>query len=50
MLQLKDFRASQEKEPCIRLTQENLMKFLVQYIYLYILISDGLCLTISSLS
>jgi len=26
LLQLKDLRASQEKEPCIGLTQENLIK------------------------
>jgi len=34
ILQLKDFKAGQREEPCIKITQENLMEFLVQSIYL----------------
>jgi len=34
MLQLKTYRVKSTKEPCIGLTQENLIKFQVQNVYL----------------
>jgi len=37
MLQLQDLRVDQVKESCIGLTQENLMEFLVQSIYIYLI-------------
>jgi len=49
LLQSQDLRISQANEPCIGLTQENSMEFLVQCIYLYILTIDGLFLVIYSL-
>ena len=49
MLQTQVLRVGQANESCIELTQKNSMEFLVQYIYLYILTSDGPCLAISSL-
>jgi len=39
MLQLKDLRVGQWEEPCIRLTQENSIEFLVQSSLPYILVS-----------
>jgi len=50
MLQTQVLRVGQANKPCVRLIQENLMEFLIQYIYLYILTSDSPCSTISSLS
>jgi len=38
-----------ERNLVLELTQENLIEFLVQDIYLYILTSGGLCATTSSL-
>ena len=49
MLQTQVLKVKQANKPYIGLTQENLMEFLVQYIYFYILTSDGLCSAISSL-
>ena len=49
MVTNSSLRISQVNEPCIGLTYENLIEFLVQYIYLYILISNSLYLAISSL-
>ena len=49
LLQTQVLRVKQVNKPCIRLTQENSIEFLVQCIYLYIITSDGLCSTISSL-
>ena len=49
ILQFKDLRIGQRKEPCIEVIQKNSIEFLVQYIYLYILTSNGLCSTTSSL-
>jgi len=43
MLQLKDLRVGQWKEPCIRLTQENLIENSVQDSLPYILKSYGPC-------
>jgi len=43
MLQIKDLRVGQWKEPCIGLTQENLIENSVQNCLLYIQISNGLC-------
>ena len=43
MLQLKDLRVGQWKEPCIRLTQENSIESSVQDGLPYIQIPNGLC-------
>ena len=43
LLQLQDLRVGQVKEPCIGLTQENLIENSVQDCLPYILIPDGLC-------
>jgi len=43
VLQIKDLRVGQWKEPCIRLTQENLIENSVQDCLPYILIPNGPC-------
>ena len=43
MLQIKDLRGGQWKEPYIRLTQENLIENSIQDCLPYILIPNGLC-------
>jgi len=43
VLQFKDLRVGQRKEPCIGLTQENLIENSVQDCLPYILIPNGLC-------
>ena len=43
MLQLKDLRVGQWKEPCIGLTQENLIESSVQDGLPYIPLPNGLC-------
>jgi len=43
LLQIKDLRVDQVKEPCIRLTQENSIENSVQDCLPYILIPNGLC-------
>jgi len=43
MLQIKDLRVGQWKEPCIRLTQENSIENSVQDCLPYILIPNGPC-------
>ena len=42
VLQTQDLSVDQANKPCIKLTQENSIEFLVQHIYLYILTSNGL--------
>ena len=49
MLQTQVLKVEQVNKPCIGLTQENSIEFLVQCIYFYILTSNGPCLAISSL-
>ena len=43
LLQIKDLRVGQVKEPCIGLTQENSIENSVQDCLPYILIPNGLC-------
>ena len=43
MLQTQDLRVNQEKEPCIRFTQENSIENSVQDSLPYMLIPSGLC-------
>jgi len=43
VLQTQDFRVSQEKEPCIGLTQENSIENSIQDSLSYILKPHGLC-------
>jgi len=43
MLQIKDLRVDQWKEPCIGLTQENSIENSVQACLPYIWIPNGLC-------
>jgi len=43
MLQLKDLRVGQKEEPCIGITQGNLIENFVQDCLSYILISNSLC-------
>ena len=43
MLQLKDLRVGQKEEPCIGITQGNLIENFVQDCLSYILIPNGLC-------
>jgi len=49
MLQAQVLRVGQVDEPCIRLTQENLIENSVQNCLLYILRPHGLCYSTSSL-
>ena len=43
MLQLKDLRVGQKEEPCIGITQGNLIENFVQDCLSHILISNSLC-------
>jgi len=48
ILQSQDLRVDQEKKPCIKFTQENLIENLVQDYLSYILKAHGLCPTTSA--
>ena len=50
LLQIKDFRVSQRKEPCIGFIQKNLIENSIQDCLSYILNYNGSCYYFSSLS